>query len=88
MMNVNDIDILVLGTGCLKCKKLAENTKLAIQKANLTDKQFKYVTDPVLMAQLGIMSSPALLIKGKVIAKGKLLSPDEIVDLFQKSNLL
>ncbi|MGX5378302.1 thioredoxin family protein [Ligilactobacillus sp. LYQ135] len=87
-MNVNDIDILVLGTGCPKCKKLAENTKQAIKDANLENKQFKYVTDPVLMAQLGIMSSPALLVNGKVMAKGELLSPEEIVKIFKKNNLL
>lgn len=87
-MNVNDIDILVLGTGCPKCKKLAENTKQAIKDANLENKRFKYVTDPILMAQLGIMSSPALLINGKVMAKGELLSSEEIVKTFKKNNLL
>lgn len=40
-----------------------------------------YVTDPAAIANAGIMSTPALLVNGKVVSQGKVLSSDEIASL-------
>ena len=87
-MNViNDKDIIVLGTGCPKCKKLSDNVQKVINDNNLKQ-SFTYLTDSVLMANLGIMSSPALIIHGNTVSTGKLLTLKEIVKLFQQNNIL
>ena len=40
-----------------------------------------YVTDPVAIAEAGIMSTPALLVDGKVVSQGKVLTSEETADL-------
>ena len=38
----------------------------------------EYVTDPVAIAEAGIMATPALLVNGKVVSQGKVLAQSEI----------
>ncbi|MFK5675628.1 MULTISPECIES: thioredoxin family protein [unclassified Ligilactobacillus] len=87
-MDIKKIDVLVLGTGCPKCKKLATNAQQAVETGTTASCSFKYVTDPVLMGQLGIMSSPALLIRGKVVSQGTLLSSTEINKLMHDNGII
>jgi len=69
--------IQILGTGCPKCKKLAENAEAA---ANELDIEFKVekVTDINEMMKFGVMITPALVVDGEVKVVGKVPSPDEI----------
>ncbi|WP_270356664.1 thioredoxin family protein [Adlercreutzia equolifaciens] len=41
----------------------------------------EYVTDPVAIAEAGIMATPALLVNGKVVSQGKVLTESEIEEL-------
>ena len=41
----------------------------------------EYVTDPVAIAEAGIMATPALLVNGKVVSQGKVLAQSEIEEL-------
>lgn len=84
---INNTDIVVLGTGCPKCKKLSENVKKVIDNTNLNC-SFAYLTNSTLISSLGIMSSPVLIIKGKTVSAGKLLNEKEIIKLFQENNFL
>ena len=70
-------DIAVLGSGCPKCVEL-ENRVLAVLKELNINKPVKHITDMADIASFGVMSTPALVIDGKVVASGKLLSQDEI----------
>jgi small redox-active disulfide protein 2 len=67
----------VLGTGCPKCKKLAENTEAAAQALGLECEIVK-VTDINEIMKFGVMMTPALAIDGQVKVVGKVPSPDEI----------
>ena len=69
--------IQILGTGCKKCEKLAENTAIAVKEANL-EFEIEKVTDINEIAALGVMTTPALVIDGQVKLAGKVASPDEI----------
>ncbi len=77
------MEIKVLGSGCAKCNKLTEATKAAVEKAGV-DATITKVEDMLKIMELGVMTTPALVIDGKVVSKGKLLSVDEIVELLQK----
>ena len=68
--------ISVLGTGCPKCKKLAETAEVAAQELGV-EYELEKVTDINDIMNYGVMITPALAIDGKVVATGKVLSVDE-----------
>ncbi len=67
----------ILGTGCPKCKKLAENAEAAAKALDL-DCDVEKVTDINEIMKFGVMMTPALAIDGQVKVVGKVPSPDEI----------
>ena len=69
--------IQILGTGCPKCKKLAENAEAAAKQLDL-EFEIEKVSDINEMMKFGVMMTPALVIDGEVKIVGKVLSPDEI----------
>lgn len=72
--------IKILGTGCAKCHKLEENAKAAAAALGL-DCEFEKVSNINDIMKFGIMTTPGLVVDGKVVAAGRLLSPDEIKKL-------
>ena len=69
--------IQILGTGCPKCKKLAENAHEAIK--NLEGEfEIVKVTDINEIMRFGVMMTPALAIDGQVKVAGKVPSPEDI----------
>ena len=69
--------IQVLGTGCPKCKKLAENTEAAAKALGL-DYQLEKVTEITKIMAFGVMITPALVVDGQVKVAGKVPSPEDI----------
>jgi len=69
--------IQILGTGCHKCKKLAENAEAAAKELEL-EFEVEKVTDINEMMKFGVMMTPALVVDGEVKVVGKVPSPDEI----------
>jgi len=69
--------IEILGMGCPNCKKLEENARKAVSEAGVGAKVAK-VTDIDKIMEYGVMSSPALVIDGKVKASGRIPSVEEI----------
>lgn len=69
--------IKILGSGCSKCQALTENTRKALADAGREAEILK-VTDFAEIAAHGVMSTPALVVDGKVVSVGKVLSPADI----------
>lgn len=67
----------ILGTGCPKCKKLAELTEQAAKELGLEYELVKVTTINDIM-DFGVMTTPALAVDGAVKVSGKLPSLDEI----------
>jgi small redox-active disulfide protein 2 len=67
----------ILGTGCPKCKKLAENAEAAAKALGIQCEIVK-VTDINEIMKFGVMMTPALAVDGQVKVVGKVPSPDEI----------
>ncbi|MDY0402315.1 thioredoxin family protein [Sulfurovum sp.] len=72
--------IEILGTGCAKCKALEEAVKQAVAQSGKFA-QIEKVEDIMKIMEYQVVSTPGLVIDGKVVSTGKLLSVDEIVAL-------
>ncbi len=68
----------VLGSGCPKCRQLAENAEAAAKSAGIEYELVK-VTDVNEIMKMGVMMTPALAVDGDVKFSGKVLSPEEIL---------
>jgi small redox-active disulfide protein 2 len=75
-----NMEILVLGTGCAKCKILEKLTREVVAEQGL-DAQVSKVDDIMEIMQYGVMSTPALVVDKKVVMSGKLPSKNEIIEL-------
>lgn len=69
--------IQILGTGCPKCKKLAENAEAAAKELEL-EFEVEKVADINEMMKFGVMITPALVVDGEVKTVGKVPSTNEI----------
>ena len=74
--------IKILGSGCKNCITLAENTKAALAESG-TEAEIEKVTDFAEIAKYGVMSTPALVINGKVVSFGKVLKTEEVVKILK-----
>lgn len=62
--------IKILGTGCPKCMKLYDNTRQAADELKL-DCQIEKVTEIASIMGYGVMTTPALVVDGKVLVAGR-----------------
>ena len=67
----------ILGTGCPKCKMLAELTETAAKDLGI-EYEIEKVTDINDIMKFGVMMTPALAVDGQVKVVGKVPSQDEI----------
>ena len=74
--------IEILGTGCAKCTALENNTKEALKNIGGFHEVVK-VDDVIKIMQYNVMNTPGLVIDGVVKSTGKLLSVNEIAELFK-----
>lgn len=70
----------VLGTGCPKCKKLAETTEAAAKELGI-EYELEKVTDINQIMNFGVAMTPALAVDGEVKVTGKVPGVDEIKTL-------
>ncbi len=70
----------ILGTGCPKCKKLAENAGKAADELGLEYELVK-VTDVNEIMKFGVMMTPALAVDGEVKVVGKVPDADALKGL-------
>lgn len=76
--------VKVLGTGCAKCNALEAAAKAALEKLGM-DTTIDHVTDFAQIAAYGVMTTPALVVDGKVVSYGKVLKVDEVVKILQST---
>ena len=70
----------ILGTGCPKCKALAENTEAAAKALGI-EYTIEKVTDINEIMAFGVMMTPALAVDGEVKVVGKVPEPGAIKDM-------
>jgi small redox-active disulfide protein 2 len=72
--------IQILGTGCRKCAALRESVEAAL-KASGVEATVEKVEDINQIVNFGVMSTPALVVDGKVQIVGRVPTPSEITKL-------
>lgn len=77
------MEIKVLGTGCPKCKALERTTKEAVAELGIEAMVTK-VEDIIEIMKTGVMTTPALVVDGKILVKGRVPSVEEIKSLITK----
>ena len=75
--------VKVLGSGCANCNLLEEHTRQALQELGM-ETAIEHVTDFVAIAGFGVMTTPALVVDGKVLSSGKVLSKEEAIALLKE----
>lgn len=76
------VKIEILGTGCPKCKKLAENAEIAA-KALGVEYEIEKVTDINEIMKFGVMITPALAVDGEVKVAGKVASVEQLKEILK-----
>ena len=74
--------IQILGTGCPKCKKLAENAEMAAKELGM-EYELEKVTKINDIMKFGVMMTPGLAIDGKVKIVGKVASVEELKEILK-----
>jgi small redox-active disulfide protein 2 len=77
------MEIKILGTGCPKCKTLEKITREVVEQ-NGIDATVTKVEDIYQIMKYGVMTTPALVVNGKVEIKGRVPSADEIKQVLTK----
>ncbi|MEA3284399.1 MAG: thioredoxin family protein [Synergistota bacterium] len=68
------VKIQILGTGCSKCKKLAELAEAAANELGL-DYSMEKITDISEILEFGVAGTPGLVVNDKVVAAGRIPTP-------------
>jgi small redox-active disulfide protein 2 len=71
------MDIKVLGPGCAKCVTLEKSVRAVVERLQLPATVTK-VDDIMDIMAYGVMTTPALVVDGKVVLKGRVPNETEI----------
>ncbi len=76
-------ELKVFGMGCPKCATMYDNCRAALDEGNLQGNVIKIKTlDEI--TKNGIMFTPALMIDGRLVSEGKILSVEQVKALLAK----
>lgn len=71
------LTIKVLGPGCPNCNKVEEIIKTAVSTMGI-ETQIEKITDTNEIVEYGVLSTPGLVINGKVVCSGRIPSQAEV----------
>ena len=74
--------IQIIGGGCPNCKQLENNVRRAVERLGV-DIEIDKVTDSNEIMEMGVMITPAMAVDGEVKSTGRVLSPDEVIELLR-----
>lgn len=67
----------VLGPGCANCQRVEANTRAALAIAGV-DAEIRHITDYREIAAHGVLSTPGLVIDGRLVSSGRIPSAADI----------
>jgi len=74
----------ILGPGCHKCKRLAENAEIAAKELG-AEVEIVKVTDIDDIVKFGVMLTPGLAVDGRVRSAGRIVSVEEIKKIIREA---
>ena len=75
--------VQVLGGGCAKCNQLEAVVREALEELHM-DPTVGHTRDFAQIAAFGVMSTPALMIDGKVVSSGRVLNKEQVIQLIRQ----
>ena len=76
------MEIKVIGTGCEKCDQLYKNVQEAAKQLGL-NVQIHKVEDLMEIVQLGVMTSPSVMVNGKLVVSGRVANVKSLVSILK-----
>ncbi|SHF80616.1 small redox-active disulfide protein 2 [Mariniphaga anaerophila] len=77
------MELLVLGTGCPKCKALDKAVNELVAELDL-QANVRKVEDIMEIMQFGVMRTPALVVNGKVVVSGRIPNKTELTSFLTR----
>lgn len=78
------LDIKILGPGCANCKRLEELTRKCVDDLGLPA-QIEKVTDYAQILDYDVLSTPGLVINGKVVSSGRIPTLGSIAEWLREA---
>jgi len=78
------VEIKVLGPGCANCKRLEQITRKVVDSL-AADANIEKVTNYQEIVELGVMTTPGLVVNGEVVSSGRIPSETEVTDWIIKA---
>jgi small redox-active disulfide protein 2 len=75
--------IEILGTGCMKCKRLMKNVETAVKEMGI-DAEVRKVDDITEIIDRGVMLTPALAVDGEIKVSGRVADIAEIKRILEE----
>ena len=72
--------VKILGTGCAKCQQMVKAVQELVTEEQL-DVTVEKVEDIIEIMEFNVMATPALVVDGVVVVKGRLPSRDEMLTM-------
>ena len=76
------MEIKVLGPGCKNCVTLDRIAHEVVQEMGITA-TFEKIEDYAAIASYGVMSTPALVVDGKVVLSGRVPTPRHLKEILE-----
>ena len=76
------VKIEVLGTGCMKCKRLFKNVEIAVKELGINAEIVK-VDDITEIMDRGVMLTPALAVDGEMKVSGRVADVKELKEILK-----
>lgn len=76
---MNMINIKVLGGGCANCKRVEEAAVKAVETLGI-EAEFEKITDRSEIMKWPILSTPGLVINGKLVCAGRIPEVSEVIE--------
>lgn len=76
--------IKVIGAGCSSCSRMFSNTETAVEKLGL-QAQIEFIHDLTKAIDYNILQLPALIVNEKVLASGRDLTVEEVMEKLQEA---
>lgn len=75
--------VKILGGGCAKCNQLEAATVEALTELGM-DTTIEHIKEWGEIASYGVMTTPALVIDGKIVSFGKVLKKEEVIKILKE----
>jgi small redox-active disulfide protein 2 len=75
------MNVEILGPGCPRCKKLAQNVNRAVEQLGADAVEVSKVEDDMEIIDRGVMHTPAVAVDGEIVVEGEVPDVDALTEI-------